>query len=333
MTALLQKALDINTQLSGLQSVDQVCMALASSLQETLSLPDNVIYLRTRKDTFVQVAAGSNKCSEQGQIIAPLSLSSGQGVVGMAAQNKSSIRVEDTRENEHYIVDDQCRLSELAVPLVYDGEVYGVIDSEHPELAYFSEEDEVMLNAIAAMVTPKIAHLMAKSSLKRAVSALNEQLIDSFEPQFSDTRRLDSALPLLGSNQQLSELSQKEFCDATNHLLKHYNDSQELISSPLMKCLIARHQIEGSSSSESQHLKNLKLHVSHLIRSFRENPATQLWSRILERSYIQAGADQHTLSEQFNMGYSTFRRHLAKARSHLALELWALEETLRHHRN
>lgn len=78
-----------------------------------------------------------------------LRLAMGQGIVGRCAQLRLSQRTGDARSDPRYVVDDQFNLSELAVPIVFDESLYGVLDSEYPDACAYTLGDELALLAIA----------------------------------------------------------------------------------------------------------------------------------------------------------------------------------------
>lgn len=111
-----------------------------------LTLVDVVVYLRDGDRALVQQAAWGPKRAAEHVLESRIRLAIGQGVVGSCAKLLKPQRVADTRRDPRYVVDDQTNLSELAVPIVRGGVLYGVLDSEHPQAGYFDERHErVML--------------------------------------------------------------------------------------------------------------------------------------------------------------------------------------------
>lgn len=51
--------------------------------------------------------------------------------MGSVALDGKSIIVNDTSKDSRYIVDDKARSSEISIPILHEGKVIGVIDSEH----------------------------------------------------------------------------------------------------------------------------------------------------------------------------------------------------------
>lgn len=66
----------------------------------------------------------------------------GKGVCGTAVAIDSTLRVEDVHQFPGHIACDSASNSEIVVPIHVNGEVFGVLDIDSPELNRFSEEDQ-----------------------------------------------------------------------------------------------------------------------------------------------------------------------------------------------
>ena len=66
----------------------------------------------------------------------------GRGVCGTAAAERRSVRVENVHEFPGHIACDAASASELVIPVVIDGELYGVLDIDSPVIGRFTERDE-----------------------------------------------------------------------------------------------------------------------------------------------------------------------------------------------
>jgi GAF domain-containing protein len=81
----------------------------------------------------------------------------GRGVVGTAAEKRTTIRVPDVNEFPGHIACDSASRSEIVVPLVSsDSHLLGVLDVDSPELDRFDDEDEAGLRAIGKMISAKL---------------------------------------------------------------------------------------------------------------------------------------------------------------------------------
>ena len=80
----------------------------------------------------------------------------GSGVCGTAAAELKTQIVEDVRECENHIVCDEASISEIVVPIVSNGEIFGVLDIDSPVAARFDSEDARGLEKLAAILTNKL---------------------------------------------------------------------------------------------------------------------------------------------------------------------------------
>ena len=78
-------------------------------------------------------------------------------------------------------MDDDIRLSEMAVPIMLDGECIGVIDSEHSKLAFYTQQHEVLLTTIASMVATKISDAIRQEALATTIQELKQTQDDLAE--------------------------------------------------------------------------------------------------------------------------------------------------------
>ena len=75
----------------------------------------------------------------------------GQGVCGTAVARAEAILVKDVHEFPGHIACDSASRSELVVPLVRDGKVFGVLDLDSPHEARFDAEDQAGVEVLAAL--------------------------------------------------------------------------------------------------------------------------------------------------------------------------------------
>ena len=75
----------------------------------------------------------------------------GKGVCGTAASERRSQRVDDVHAFDGHIVCDADSRSELVVPLIYNGDLLGVLDIDSPVKARFDETDQRGFEKLAAV--------------------------------------------------------------------------------------------------------------------------------------------------------------------------------------
>jgi LytS/YehU family sensor histidine kinase len=131
-----------------------------------LNLVDCVIYfVDPRKKVLVQKAAYGPKSPAPEHILKPITIPLGKGITGTVALTGITEIIEDTRKDRRYIVDDEPRLSEIAVPIFIDSKVIGVIDCEHPSSGYFTHQHERILSAIASFLAVRLSWIRAEKKV------------------------------------------------------------------------------------------------------------------------------------------------------------------------
>ena len=160
-------------------SIDEIVWSIAKNAIAKLGFEDCVIYLVDPSRSFlVQKAAHGPKNPQEMDILNPITIPIGEGIVGTAAKSKKTIIVADTSQDSRYILDDEFRYSELAIPILSGEEVIGVIDSEHPEKNFFTKQHTQLLQMIAAMASSKILHAKAVEELKHYQKNLEKEVAE-----------------------------------------------------------------------------------------------------------------------------------------------------------
>ncbi len=80
----------------------------------------------------------------------------GKGVCGTAAQARQTQLIDDVHAFPGHIACDGASLSELVVPIVYDGALFGVLDLDSPTLARFDAEDAAGCEALVKLLAPRL---------------------------------------------------------------------------------------------------------------------------------------------------------------------------------
>ncbi len=149
-------------------TLDEIMWAIAKNAIAKLGFVDCVVYLvDDEKQILIQKAAHGPKNPIAFEIKDPITLPIGKGVVGMVAKTGVPEIVGDTsKDHPRYIIDDAIRLSELAVPIIIEGKVIGVIDSEHPNKNFYTQEHLNILTTIALMSATKISNAITKEKFE-----------------------------------------------------------------------------------------------------------------------------------------------------------------------
>jgi ligand-binding sensor domain-containing protein/putative methionine-R-sulfoxide reductase with GAF domain len=163
-------------------NVTDILWDVASNLIGRLGFADCMIYLwNDDKTKLVQKAGYGPKGSIEEILRLPFDVSPGQGVVGYVAQTKTPLIIPDTTIDSRYRQDELFRLSEICVPIIYNDELIGIIDSEHPEKNFFTQRHLQIMGTIATLVGNKIKSIEIETGLqqhKLELSMLNKQLTE-----------------------------------------------------------------------------------------------------------------------------------------------------------
>ncbi len=151
----------------GENSVNEICWDIARNCISQLQFEDCVVYLLDRStNKLIQKAAYGPKNPRGHEIINPIEIEIGKGIVGHVAASGKPLLIPDTTKDARYVIDDEQRLSELAVPVLHDGKVIGVIDSEHRKKNFFTEEHVKAMTTIASISANKLAEAQAEAHAK-----------------------------------------------------------------------------------------------------------------------------------------------------------------------
>jgi L-methionine (R)-S-oxide reductase len=86
----------------------------------------------------------------------------GRGICGAAATEKATLIVDDVNADPRYLACSVETKSEIVVPILTRGDVVGEIDIDSDRPAAFDEDDQVLLEKVAALLAPRLRKARAK---------------------------------------------------------------------------------------------------------------------------------------------------------------------------
>jgi len=110
----------------------------------------------------------------------------GKGITGAAAESREPVRVSNTIEDPRYISSHEDIHSELAVPLILQDRVIGVLDVESDRVAFFTEDHQRTLSLLA----PQIASSVENARLYEELAQREQRM----EQDLKAARKLQSVL-------------------------------------------------------------------------------------------------------------------------------------------
>lgn len=159
------------TSLYGQNTTEDILWDTAKNCIEKLGFIDCVIYQRNeQRNVLWQTAAYGPKNPQRREILNKIEIPVGRGIVGWVAQHGRGVIVRNTAADDRYIVDDEKRLSEIAVPVLVDGKVFAVIDSEHPQKKFYSKYHLRVLTKIAGICAERVSKYLNEERLRAKIA-------------------------------------------------------------------------------------------------------------------------------------------------------------------
>lgn len=178
----LRLAARLTAQLAVTNDVQEMVQLLVDELHRTFAFY-LVAIQRVDTDKKLRLIAGRGALAEVMTEFLLVEQSLHDGVNGRVARTGVSALVPDTREDPDYIERDPKTdpRSELSVPIVVDGAIWGVLNLEAPEPAAFSEADAVLVEAIAASLGSSVHRAMLVADLEQTFTTTLTALMSTVE--------------------------------------------------------------------------------------------------------------------------------------------------------
>ncbi|HEV3090605.1 MAG TPA: GAF domain-containing protein [Candidatus Cybelea sp.] len=78
-------------------------------------------------------------------------IAAGRGICGAAAQKRATLVVDDVEAFADHIACDVASRSEIVLPILKDGVLFGVFDVDSPSASRFAEEDRVGIERLVSL--------------------------------------------------------------------------------------------------------------------------------------------------------------------------------------
>lgn len=155
--AMLEALNNLMSSILGKTDIYEIAWEITKNTIGLIGFEDCVIYLLDNdKKELNQIAAYGEKVNESDEILNKISIPLGKGIVGEVALTGRAEIIDDTTKDKRYITDDKVRYSEIAVPIIANGEIIGVIDSEHTSKNFFSDDHLKTLQTIASLAATQL---------------------------------------------------------------------------------------------------------------------------------------------------------------------------------
>lgn len=256
-------------------SIEDILWDIASNCTKLLKFEDCVIYLLDKeRNVFVQKAAYGHKNKGIGIVNNPIEIALGEGIVGYVGKSGIAEIINDCKQDPRYIIDDMPRNSEIAVPLIFDGDVIGIIDSEHSEKNFFTHDHLDIMKSISSICAVKIAEMKAHKENEKLARFFTESTLPRIRLDYNGfvinkNRAADCILKLW--NVYSSKISDKEILGIIDYIIT--NNEEKSIEVELEDrtlnlnfTVIKSRQYINVNSSDITDLKRAKLEAEEANR-------------------------------------------------------------------
>ncbi|MGH9479227.1 MAG: SpoIIE family protein phosphatase, partial [Terriglobales bacterium] len=164
---------DISREMTSILSVDDLLTRVAEMVRRVIDYQlFSVLMVNEAGDKLqhrISVKMGEN-------IQLKHDIPMGKGITGAAMASRKPVVVRDVREDPRYIqVNPEVR-SEMAVPLVHQDQVLGVLDLEHTRRGYFTERHARTMSTLAAQMSIAMVNARLYQQVVRAERRLERDL-------------------------------------------------------------------------------------------------------------------------------------------------------------
>lgn len=120
----------------------------------------------------------------------------GEGITGLAAAKGEAILINDVSRHPEFISSGAGARSELAIPLIANGKVIGVIDIEAPQTDYFTEEHRNILTLVASRIAVAVENARLYTRVVRQADTL--ALLNNISRDLTSILDLDQLFKRIG---------------------------------------------------------------------------------------------------------------------------------------
>ncbi len=158
-SAQLELVGQIGLEISKVQNQDEIFSQVVTLTQQTFGF-----HLITIFGIDPETGDAVMQASSDADILAQnLRIQPGQGLIGTAVSTRQTIVSNNTKEDDRFFFQDNplehSTKAEMALPLIVDDEVVGVLDVQSPKAGVFTRIDKMTLEALSAEIAISIGKL------------------------------------------------------------------------------------------------------------------------------------------------------------------------------
>jgi GAF domain-containing protein len=168
----------ITTTAASGTTLDEALQFAVNGLQVTLGGDRVSILLADREKKVLDVKAQIGYAGDTLDLRIPI----GSGITGWVAAHRKTLRSSNVLKDSRYIAGSPNTRSEMAVPLLYRGELLGVLNVESEQFSAYTENDEELLGTLGGSLAAIIANarlleqMRARAERERIVFEISDKI-------------------------------------------------------------------------------------------------------------------------------------------------------------
>lgn len=289
----------LNQEMSGYIILEELSQRIINFLCRKLDAAKGVFYILDRESNLLKLKA-TFAFNEKDKLSSCLSI--GEGIVGQVALEKKAILLKDIKKEQETIstaIISEAPLALYAFPLIYEGELYGVI--ELASLKLFTKEELEFLNVVSENIAISINSAMQNEQIKY----LRQESEDARKAAYMKAEELNEANRIMEKQQaalqqQTVELQhQAEELQKTNQVLEEQRRQLEN-QTTLLDIQNKKLEVSGRELiKRSEELEVINKYKSEFLANMSHELRTPLNSIILlSRLLLDKGKERLILADR-----------------------------------
>ena len=254
-------------------SISLLLKDLAKKVVTKLLLQDLIIYIYNPDSKKLEYSTSYSSVNNEGtRTTYPKEISIEKGIIGRVVKSQKSEIINYSSDDTDYYYIDKPSESEITVPIIFEGELLGIIDSEHIRSNFFSKEHLYLLEDIAEALAIRLVQKKRQDDNLKFHSTLsllyNQGKIFDFNFDLKTKKINDSCIDniiyLIGINDTSKKI--EIYNDSTillDYVLRYDVDKLSIIEENLENSVIKTKEITFRIITELGFIKWLKMTVSN----------------------------------------------------------------------
>jgi sigma-B regulation protein RsbU (phosphoserine phosphatase) len=169
----------LSQEFSSILEIDELLTKIAVTIRALINFDAFSIFLVVEENKLLRCRF-SQRYDEKATVE---NIVFSQGITGAAATSRQVIRVGDVTQDSRYIESHSDIRSEVAVPLVLQDRVVGVMDLESVRLSFFTDEHIRALTLLAPQIATSVENARLYEELAKRENAMDQDLQAAYKLQ------------------------------------------------------------------------------------------------------------------------------------------------------